>query len=70
MTINELVIVGSVCMIVIALFVVFITLRVSFLMRKFDRVHQARDTYYNKRFDIMEKMITNNFEELLKAFKN
>ena len=70
MTIDELVLTGSICMIVIALFVIFITLRVSFLMRKFDRAHQERDVYYNKRFDIMERMITNNFEELLKAFKN
>jgi hypothetical protein len=60
-------------MIVLALFIVYITLRVNGIMRKFGKLlnqYESRDIYYNKRFDIMEKMITNNFEELLKAFKN
>jgi len=73
MTVNELVLVGSICMIVLALFIVYITLRVNAIMRKFGKLlnqYESRDIYYNKRFDIMEKMITNNFEELLKAFKN
>jgi hypothetical protein len=73
MTVNELVLVGSICMIVLALFIVYITLRVNAIMRKFGKLlnqYEIRDIYYNKRFDIMEKMITNNFEELLKAFKN
>ena len=73
MTVNELVLVGSICMIVLALFIVYITLRVNGIMRKFGKLlnqYESRDIYYNKRFDIMEKMITNNFEELLKAFKN
>lgn len=72
MTLNELVLAGSIGMIVMALFIVYITIRVNVVMRKFNKViqqHKERDIYYNKRFDIMEKMMTTHFTELLNIFK-
>jgi hypothetical protein len=69
MTIDELVLTGSICMIVMALLIVFIVVRANFIMRKFNKVHKERDIYYNNRFDIMERMMTTHFTQLLEIFK-